>query len=230
MKKFANTTPPRSKPATFAPATVLHPEDAERHQRVLRPRLDDEERDQQRRRDREPRDRPGRAPAVRRRVRDGVDEQREPGGDRDRAARCPGSSSRSERLSRTKRGARSSASAPTGTLTKKIHSQPRYFVSSAAGEHADGGARAADRAPDAERLVALGPFLEHRRDDRERSRRDDRRAEPLHGARADQHALGPREAAEERGDREDGDADVEDAACGRAGRPHGHRAAGSRRR
>src|SRR5581483_7254449 len=36
---------------------------------------------------------------------------------------------RSERLSRTKRGARTNASAPTGTLTKKIHSQPRYFVS-----------------------------------------------------------------------------------------------------
>ena len=30
----------------------------------------------------------------------------------------------------------------------------------AAGEHADRGARAADRAPDAERLVALRPLLE----------------------------------------------------------------------
>src|SRR5471032_2781494 len=38
--------------------------------------------------------------------------------------------SRSERLSRTKRGARRKAIAPTGTFTKKIHSQPRYFVSS----------------------------------------------------------------------------------------------------
>ncbi len=33
------------------------------------------------------------------------------------------------RLSRTRRGARANASTPTGTLTKKIHSQPRYFVS-----------------------------------------------------------------------------------------------------
>ena len=49
---------------------------------------------------------------------------------------------------------------PTGTLTKKIHSQPRYFVSTPPSEHADRGAAAADRAPDAERLVALGAFLE----------------------------------------------------------------------
>ena len=34
-----------------------------------------------------------------------------------------------ERLSRTNRGASASAIAPTGTLTKKIHSQPRYLVS-----------------------------------------------------------------------------------------------------
>ena len=39
-----------------------------------------------------------------------------------------------------------------------------------------------------------------------------RRAEALDGARDDQHALRPREAAEERGDREDDDADQEDAA------------------
>ena len=34
----------------------------------------------------------------------------------------------SERLSRTKRGASTNASTPTGTLMKKIHSQPKYFV------------------------------------------------------------------------------------------------------
>ena len=40
-----------------------------------------------------------------------------------------GLDSRSARLSRTSRGVSASAIAPTGTLTKKIHSQPRYFVS-----------------------------------------------------------------------------------------------------
>ena len=44
---------------------------------------------------------------------------------------------------------------PTGTLTKKIHSQPSSFVSIPAHEHAGRGAAAADGAPDAERLVAL---------------------------------------------------------------------------
>ena len=82
----------------------------------------------------------------------------------------------------------------------------------AAGEHADRGARAADRAPDPERLVALGALLERRHDDRERGRRDDRRAEALNGARADQHAFGAREAAGERGGGEDDHAGEEDAA------------------
>ena len=54
-------------------------------------------------------------------------------------------------------------SPPTGTLTKKIHSQPRYFDENAAEEHAGRGARPAERAPDAERLVALCAFLEGRR-------------------------------------------------------------------
>ena len=36
--------------------------------------------------------------------------------------------SRSTLLSRTNRGASAKARTPTGTLTKKIHSQPRYFV------------------------------------------------------------------------------------------------------
>ena len=35
----------------------------------------------------------------------------------------------SDRLSRTKRGASTKAITPTGTLMKKIHSQPKYFVS-----------------------------------------------------------------------------------------------------
>ena len=35
MKKFAKTTAPSSRPATFAPGDRAHAEDAERHQRVL---------------------------------------------------------------------------------------------------------------------------------------------------------------------------------------------------
>ena len=59
------------------------------------------------------------------------------------------------RLSRTIGRVSASTSAPTGTLTKKIHSQPGVLREDAAEEHAGRCAAAADRAPDAERLVAL---------------------------------------------------------------------------
>ncbi len=163
---------PRRRPATFAPATV--------RTRKMRNGIsgscarDSITRniDEQHERDGQPRDRPGgsssRGSGA---FGDGVDEQREPGRDRDGACRRRSSCSRSERLSRTNRGASSKRErSPTGTLTKKIHSQPKYFGQHAAGEHADGGAGAADRAPDAERLVALRAFLEGRRDDRQRGR------------------------------------------------------------
>ena len=68
---------------------------------------------------------------------------------------------------------------PTGTLTKKIHDQLRALVSDAAEQHAGRGAAAGDGAPDAEREVALAAFVERRHEDRERGRREQRRAEPL---------------------------------------------------
>ncbi len=53
------------------------------------------------------------------------------------------------------------------------------------------------------------PSRERRHEDRERGRSDDRRAEPLEGAGADQRRLVPRECREERRDAEDGEADDE---------------------
>ena len=77
-------------------------------------------------------------------------------------------------------------------------------------EHARRGARAPERAPDPQRLVALGALAKGRRHDREGGRRDDRRAEALHGARADQDVGAVGEPAGKRGEREDDEPDDED--------------------
>jgi hypothetical protein len=65
----------------------------------------------------------------------------------------------------------------------------------------------------AERAVALRALGEGRGQDGERGGRQDRRAEALEGARRDQLALGGRQAAEQRREREQDEADGEDAAA-----------------
>ena len=69
------------------------------------------------------------------------------------------------------------AARPTGMLTKKIHSQESASVSTPP-RRDDGGAEAADRAPDAERDVPLPALRERRHQDRQRRRGDRRGAEP----------------------------------------------------
>jgi hypothetical protein len=69
-------------------------------------------------------------------------------------------------------------------------------------QHADRAAGAGDRAPHAERLVALSALGEHVGHDRQRRRGEQCAAEALDRAGGDQLALGLRQAAEERGDRE----------------------------
>src|SRR4029079_17423512 len=56
-------------------------------------------------------------------------------------------------------------------------------------QHAGRGTEAADSAPDAERDVALLALGEGGHEDRQRRRRDDRRAEALNRAGADQRGL-----------------------------------------
>ena len=79
-------------------------------------------------------------------------------------------------------------------------------------QDARGGADAADRAPRAERDVAVAPFVERRRQDRERRRRDRRGAEALQRPGGDERRVAPGEAAEERADGEDDEPRHEDAA------------------
>ena len=78
-------------------------------------------------------------------------------------------------------------------------------------QDAGDGAERADRAPGAEGRVALGALRERRREDRQGGGGDDRRAEALDRAGADERALAPREAGQQRGDAEDDDADHEHA-------------------
>ena len=80
-------------------------------------------------------------------------------------------------------------------------------------QYAGHGAEAADRTPGAEGDVALTAFAERRGEDRQCGRGDDRRAEALEGAGADQRRLRPGQPRQQRGHGEHDDADEEDAAA-----------------
>ena len=82
----------------------------------------------------------------------------------------------------------------------------------AAEQHADAAAARHDEPEHAHRLRAVGRLGEEHHDQRERDRRDDGAAEPLHGARGDQHSLRARQAAGERRQREERDAEQEEPA------------------
>ncbi len=78
-------------------------------------------------------------------------------------------------------------------------------------EDADRRARAADCTPGGERLC-LCESVEAGRDDRQRCRREHRRAEALTGTRREERAGGSREGRGERGEGEDGEPRQEQAA------------------
>ncbi len=81
----------------------------------------------------------------------------------------------------------------------------------AAQEHADGGARAAERRPDADGARQLGP-AERAHDDGQRGGRHGRRAHALQAAGDEQQLGGPRQPGEQRGDGEQREAGEHDAA------------------
>ena len=171
--------------------------------------LDADEDHEQHRRDREVPERRDREPVVLVRLDERVDEQGERGRDDDRA-----------------RGVEVAHGVLDAALVEQARRQrdrdqadrdvdvedplpAEVLGEDPAEQHADRAACAGDRAPDREGLVALDALGERGREDRERRRRDDRRAEPLHGARADEHAARAREAAGERGCHEQQEPDHE---------------------
>ena len=79
----------------------------------------------------------------------------------------------------------------------------------AAGQEADRAARRGDEAVDADRLRLLARLREHRHDHPEHDGRGERAAGALDEARGDQHLLALRGRAQQRGHREDGQADQE---------------------
>ena len=91
---------------------------------------------------------------------------------------------------------------PTGTLMKKIHSQPSAVDQDAAEDRADQRGDAGGGAPQRHRLAAaLG--REDPGDDRHRLRRDHRGAEALDDPGDDQHLDRAGQAAPQRRERED---------------------------
>jgi hypothetical protein len=105
-------------------------------------------------------------------------------------------------------------------LMKKIHSQPRPSTSGPPISQAVVAPMPPSAPPDPEGLVAFGALLECGGNDRERARGHDRRPDPLEGASPDQRLVRPGEPAQERGEREEDDADHEHAAAPeQVGRP-----------
>ena len=93
-----------------------------------------------------------------------------------------------------------------------MYSQPGVAGQQTSGENAERRSGRADGAPETERLVPLGAFLEHVHDDRESCRQDDRRPDSLQGTHRDQRPLVRRQTAAERSEREDHEPGHEDAA------------------
>ena len=127
------------------------------------------------------------------------------------------------------RAASGITASPTGTFSQKIHCQAIALDDGAAHERAERDAEAADAAPDAERDAApLG--REGLADQRERERRDHRRAEPLQGAGGDERVERRRERGQRAREREDAHAEHEHALAAEAVAERGAGDAGARRR
>ena len=189
------------KPATLAPRDGLDPQDPDPHQRLGVPELPDHEADEQRDRYREEGDRASRDPAVPARLGDGVDEQGEPARHQHGAGCVERLDARVTALLQQDRREDEARHADRD-VDEEDPGPAEHGREHAAEQDARRGAEAADRAPHAERDVPLAALGEGHRQDRERRRRDHRRAEALNGARRDQRRLGPRQAGEERGERE----------------------------
>ena len=195
-------------------------EDPKRHQRRARAQLGRHEHGQQRERDREQAERLRRTPARADGVDEGVDEQRQARRDGDRAERVEGlrlallaallqQARREERRDDADRHVDPQDPFPAEVLGQD-----------AAEQHAGGAAGARDRAPDAQRLVALGALGERVRDHRQRRGRQQRGAEALQRARGDELRLTRRQAAEQRREREQDEPDHEEpAAAEQVGHP-----------
>ena len=169
-------------------AEPVDPEDRQRRKRGPLPQLVEHERREQRTGAGELADRTRAAPADDRRPHERVDEQQHPAGDQHRSDRVE---------------VREPAAAPLALdqpedgreherardRVDEHHPPPARAIGQQPAEQDTGGRREpTDAAPDAERRVSVLPLPELRRQDRERGRKRQRRAEALGKSRADEHA------------------------------------------
>ena len=101
---------------------------------------------------------------------------------------------------------------PIGTLTRKIQCQLRRSVRTPPSSTPMLPPPAMQNPNTPSAFVALAGIGEEAHDQRERDRRDDGAAEPLHRPRADQHPLARREPADDRGGGEERDPEQEQPA------------------
>ena len=177
-------------------------EDPHRQQRGRRAQLDQDERGHESSGRRQQAQGPIRAPAVGRRARHRVDEQHQPGRDRQRAGdievavgQVRAALTEQHRRQNDGRDADRNVDEEDPGPAQVRREQP-------AEQDAGGGAAPRGRAVDPEREIPFPAFREGRHQQRERRRSEQRAAETLQRAERDQRSLRPREAAQERADRE----------------------------
>ena len=117
---------------------------------------------------------------------EGVDERAEAGGGQQGAAQIEAAPLRPLRVGGQEVQGAGGEHQADGEVDEEDRAPVDELGQHAAEQDADGGARAADRAPDAERLGALGA-VEGGGDDRQRGRGEHRGAEALAGAGGEEH-------------------------------------------
>ena len=154
----------------LAPRRVRSSEDRERHQRLPLPGLDQQEGDQQHDRTGDQQQRLRRSPADVDGVHDRVDEQRQAGGDGDRAGQVKRVGVVVGAALDQRPGGQCCRGEPDRDVDEQDPAPVQAAGQDAAEQHPGRAPGAGDGAPDAERAVALGAFGEGGGDDRQRGR------------------------------------------------------------
>ena len=187
-------------------------EDPHRQERRLRAQLDDDERDDQRCGGTQQGNRRDGAPAALGCARHPVDEQHQPAGDRRGAGRVEVAMIELGTALTQQPWTDPKNQRSDGNVDEEDPRPAQRAGQDASEQHACRAAASGGGAPDAEREVSLTAFPEHRREDRQSSRREQRTAQTLEGAECDQRAGRPGEAVGQRAHCEEGQPCHEQAA------------------
>ncbi len=193
------------------PGDVARPKEAQRHQRVGDPGLAEDERGEQSDRDRAEDERLGRAPALLAGLEQRVDAEHQARRQQRGAGDVGALAEADPRLVLDEAHREQRDRDPDRDVDEEDPMPVDRLGEHAAGEQADRGARGGDEAEDADRLRLLARLGEHHHDHPQDHRRADRSTGALDEAGGDQHLLGLRDRAEQRGRGEDPEADQEDA-------------------